>query len=160
MIAMLIASFLIALGLLGTILPVIPGTVIAFAGMLFHKLALGEASVSWGFVAVAFGITLLTLLIDAWASWWGARRFGASWKGALGAVLGGLFGFLFFNLPGLILGPIAGAVLFELLDNRSGPEAACAGFGTVVGAILAFFLKLGLTAGISAAFYISLVAGA
>jgi uncharacterized protein YqgC (DUF456 family) len=157
MLAFILASSLIALGLLGTLLPILPGTVIAFAGIVVHKLLLGEASVSWEFVAIAFGITLLTLVIDAWCTWWGARRFGASWKGALGAVLGGLFGLIFFNLPGLILGPIAGAVLFELLDNRSGPEAARAGAGTVVGAVVAFILKIGLTTGMAAGFYFALV---
>jgi uncharacterized protein YqgC (DUF456 family) len=157
MLAFILASSLIALGLLGTLLPILPGTVIAFAGIVVHKLLLGEASVSWEFVAIAFGITLLTLVIDAWCTWWGARRFGASWKGAIGAVLGGLFGLIFFNLPGLILGPIAGAVLFELLDNRSGPEAARAGAGTVVGAVVAFILKIGLTTGMAAGFYFALV---
>ncbi|HKJ90720.1 MAG TPA: DUF456 domain-containing protein, partial [Oceanipulchritudo sp.] len=150
-------SSLIALGLLGTLLPILPGTVFAFAGILMHKLLLGETSVSWEFVAIAFGITLLTLIIDAWCSWWGARRFGASWKGALGAVSGGLLGLIFFNLPGLILGPIAGAVIFELLDSRSGPDAARAGAGTVVGALLAFILKVGLTTGMAAGFYLALV---
>jgi uncharacterized protein YqgC (DUF456 family) len=158
MLTMILATCLIALGLLGTLLPILPGTVIAFSGIVVHKLMLGEASVSWGFVAVAFGITLLTLVIDVWCTWWGARRFGASWKGALGAVLGGFFGLIFFNLPGLIIGPVIGAVLFELLDNRSGEEAVRAGAGTVVGGLVAFVLKMGLTSGMVAAFYISLMA--
>ena len=158
MLSFILATCLIALGLLGTLLPILPGTVIAFSGIAVHKLLLGEASVSWEFVAIALGITLLTLVIDAWCTWWGARRFGASWKGALGAVLGGLFGLLFFSLPGLILGPIVGAVLFELLDNRPGHEAARAGAGTVVGALVGFVLKIGLTPGMVAGFYISLMA--
>lgn len=158
MLSLMIATSLIALGLLGTLLPILPGTVIAFSGIVVHKLLRAEASVSWEFVAIALGITLLTLVIDMWCTWWGARRFGASWKGALGAVLGGLFGMLFFSLPGLIIGPILGAVLFELLDDRSGPEATRAGVGTVVGALVAFVLKLGLTTGMVAAFYISLMA--
>ena len=158
MLAWILATCLIAIGLLGTLLPILPGTVIAFAGILVHKLLLPEASVSWNFIAIAFGITLLTLIVDAWCTWWGARRFGASWKGATGAVLGGIVGLIFFNIPGLIIGPVVGAVLFELLDNRSGPEAARAGAGTVAGALVAFVLKLGLTTGMVAAFYISIMA--
>ena len=156
MMALFLTSLIIAFGILCTFLPILPGTVIAFTGIAFHKLVLGEASVSWTFIAVAFAITLLTLLIDVWCTWWGARTFGATWKGALGAVLGGIFGFLFFNLPGLIIGPILGAVVFELLDNRPGAEAAAAGFGTLVGSIVAFFLKFGLTAGLAVAFYMAL----
>lgn len=158
MMILFITSLFIVFGIVCTFLPVLPGTVIAFTGIAIHKLFLGEASVSWGFVAVAFTITVLTLLVDIGCTWWGARRFGATWLGAFGAVLGGLFGFLFFNLPGLILGPIAGAMLFELLANRSGAEAAAAGFGTVVGSVVAFFLKFGLTAGMVTAFYIALAA--
>ena len=157
MLATIIASVLIGFGILGTLLPILPGTVIAFVGISLHKLLLGEASVSWGFILVAFLITLLTLLIDVWCTWWGARRFGATWLGATGAVAGALIGFLFFSLPGLILGPFAGAVLFELLANRTSHEAARAGVGTVVGSVVALFLKLGLTLGMGAAFYLALV---
>lgn len=157
MLITIIASSLIMLGLLGTALPVLPGTVVAFTGIALHKLMLGDASVSWGFVAGALILTILTLLIDIWANWWGARRFGASWKGALGAVLGGMAGLLFFSIPGLILGPIVGAVLFELLDNRSGGEAALAGFGTVVGSVVAFGLKLSMTAAMAIGFYIAIL---
>jgi uncharacterized protein YqgC (DUF456 family) len=156
MMILFMTSLFIFFGILCTFLPILPGAVIAFTGMALHKLLLGEASVSWGFIAAAFAITVLTLVIDIWCTWWGARRFGATWLGAFGAVMGGLLGFLFFNLPGLIIGPIAGAILFELLANRTGPQAMAAGFGTVMGSIVAFLLKLGLTAGMVAGFYLAL----
>lgn len=156
MIALLTVTCLIALGLLGTLLPILPGTVLAFGGIVLHKAWVGEASVPWSFVLFALLLTVLTLLVDAWGSWWGARRFGASWKGAMGAVLGGLGGLVFFGLPGLLMGPILGAILFELLDCRSAPEATRAGLGTLLGAVLAFFIKLGLTVAMVAGFYLSL----
>lgn len=157
MLATLIASTLIICGIIGTLLPILPGTVIAFTGIALHKLLLGDASVSWGFIAVAFAITLLTLVIDIWCTWWGARRFGATWLGAFGAVLGALIGFLFFSFPGLILGPVAGAVFFELLANGSGADAARAGFGTVVGSVVALVVKLSLTLAMGTAFYLAII---
>lgn len=158
MLATLIASLIIAIGILGCLLPVLPGTVIAFVGIALHKLLLGEASVSWSFVLVALGITVLSIFIDIWCTWWGARRFGASWKGALGAVLGAIAGFLFFSLPGLIIGPVVGAILFELMDDRSGPEALAAGVGTIVGSLMAFFLKFGMTAAMGIGFFMAILA--
>jgi len=156
MLATFIASLFIGIGILGCLLPILPGTVIAFTGIALHKLLLGEASVSWSFVAVALAITVASIVIDIWCTWWGARRFGASWIGALGAVLGGITGLIFFSLPGLILGPVVGAVLFELMDNRDGPQALAAGFGTVVGSLVAFFLKFGMTAAMGIGFYLAL----
>jgi len=158
MLAFITASLLIAIGLLATVLPVLPGTIIAFCGILVHKLWLGDGSVSWAFISVALAITVLTIVIDIWCTWWGARKFGASWLGAFGAVIGGIAGFLFFSLPGLVFGPIVGAVLFELMNNRDSAQAAKAGFGTIVGAVVAFFLKIGLTVGMVAAFYMALPA--
>jgi uncharacterized protein YqgC (DUF456 family) len=157
MLATIIASFLIGFGILGTLLPILPGTVIAFTGIALHKLLLGDASVSWGFVMVALIITIITVAIDIYCTWWGARRFGATWLGATGAVLGALIGFLFFSFPGLFIGPFAGAVLFELIANRSGADATRAGIGTIVGTMVAFVLKLGLTAGMGVAFYLALI---
>jgi uncharacterized protein YqgC (DUF456 family) len=157
MLATLIASFFIGFGILGTLLPVLPGTVIAFTGIALHKLLLGEASVSWTFVSVALAITIITVMIDIYCTWWGARRFGATILGAIGAVLGALVGFLFFNIIGLIIGPFVGAVLFELLADRTGGEATRAGFGTIVGTMVALVLKLVLTTGMGVAFYLALV---
>jgi len=71
--------------------------------------------------------------------------------------MGALIGLLFFSLPGLIIGPIFGAVLFELLSDRTGSEATRAGFGTVVGSVVALILKLGLTVGLGTAFYLALI---
>ena len=158
MLATLIASLFIAVGILGCLLPVLPGTVIAFIGIALHKLLLGEASVSWGFVGLALAITVFSIVVDVWCTWWGARRFGASWKGALGAVLGGIAGLIFFSLPGLIIGPVVGAILFELMDDRAAPEAVAAGVGTIVGGLVAFFLKFGLTAAMGVSFYMAIMA--
>ncbi len=157
--ALLTASILFLIGFAGTILPILPGTVIAFAGVLVHKLWMGQGSVSWNFVLICAVLAGASLLFDYIFTWWGARRFGASWKGAFGAIAGGIVGiFLLTPIVGLMVGPIAGAVLFELMDGRTSREAARAGWGTFLGGIAAFVVKLFCTVGIIGGFAYALVA--
>ena len=152
-ISLVLLFFLV--GLAGTIVPVLPGTVIAFAGVLIHKLWMGPESVSWGFVGFCALLAVSTLVFDWLFTWWGAKRYGATWKGALGAVLGGLAGMLFVGpVFGLVLGPILGAIVFELIDGRSRPEALRAGWGTLVGGVAAFAVKLVCTLGIIGGFFV------
>jgi uncharacterized protein len=151
-----LVGLIFALGLVGTLLPVLPGTVIAFGGVFVHRLWLGDASVSWTFVAVCAGLALASIVADWGLTFWGARRFGASRQGAIGAIVGGLAGILLLSpLPGLIFGPLVGAILFEWIEGRSRPEALRAGWGTLVGGTLAFAFKLAATAGIVGGFYLA-----
>jgi hypothetical protein len=156
MTALIVVSFIFIISIFATMLPILPGTVFAFAGVVIHKLWMGEASVSWKFVIITFCLAMLAQVLDLLFTWWGARRFGATWKGAIGAVLGAIFGAIFFNIPGMIIGPIVGAFLFEWLNNRTTAEATRAGFGTLVGGVLALGTKIALTIGICIAFFYSL----
>ncbi len=142
-------------GFIGTVLPILPGTVIALLGVLIHKLWMGDNSVSWTFVGLAGGLALLSLAVDLLATWWGARHFGASRRGAIGAVLGGMVG-LFFGLPGLVLGPIIGAIGFELIERRPSGEATRAGMGTLIGGLLGLAAKMLCTLTIIIGFFLSL----
>ena len=143
---LILSCTLLSLGMLSTFIPILPGTFIAWLGVFLHKLVLmDESSIPWTFVFAAAALTLLAQLLDILLTWWGARRFGASWVGAAGAILGGTVGTLFFSLPGLILGPVIGAIAFEILNDRSFREAGRAGFGTIVGGLAAFGLKFAFT---------------
>lgn len=148
-------AFVVAL--LGTVLPILPGAVLAAAAVLLHRLVLGPGdSVSWSFVAVAAVLAALAQVVDYLATWWGAKRFGASWQGALGGILGGILGALFFGIPGFFFGPLVGAVLFELIQRRTLPEALRSGVGTLVGGLVALVAKLICTAAIILGFYLNL----
>lgn len=153
-----ITSLIFLIGLAACLLPVIPGSVIVWLGVLIHKLWLGDASVSWRIVIITAVLMLLGQLADFLLGIWGARRFGASWKGAVGAFLGAFVGF-FVPPPlfWLIVGPILGAIIGELLAGRSLKAGGRAGAGTVVGAIVAFGLKFGLSVGVIVIFFFALI---
>ena len=88
---------------------------------------------------------LLRLGVDYLASVIGARKLGATWRGMLGAVVGALIGIL-FSLPGIILGPFLGALLFEFLGGRDVREAALAGAGAMLGIFVGALGKVACSA--------------
>ena len=143
-----VAAVLIVVGLVGTVLPALPGLPLVFAGMLVAAWADGFTNVPvWVLVLLGL-LTLLSLAIDFWATALGAKRVGASRKAILGAMLGTLGG-LFLGPIGLLLGPFAGALAGELLHRRSLDkahlgDAAKIGFGTWLGILFGSVLKLGL----------------
>lgn len=156
--ALSVTSLIFLIGLVTSLLPVVPGSLIVWSGIIIHKLWLGDASVSWKIVIVTGIITLIGQLADFVMGVWGARKFGASWKGALGAFLGAFIG-LFLPPPlfWLIVGPVIGAIIGELLAGRTFKAGSKAGLGTVIGGIVAFALKFGLSISIVVLFYIDLV---
>jgi uncharacterized protein len=134
-VGLLLALLIMGLGVAGSVLPVIPSTPLVVIAAVAHRLYFGEASASNVALSLIIGLMLLSLLMDYLASMLGARKLGATWRGVVGAVVGGLIG-LFFSLPGIILGPFLGAGLFEMMGGRPWREASRAGFGAVLGLLV------------------------
>lgn len=129
---LVLAVLVMLLGLVGAVLPALPGTPLIFFAALGHKLWLGERSVSWWIVGLLGLVTVLTLLIDTLATAYGAKKMGATWRGAVGAATGALLGLFWFPL-GLILGPFLGAMLLEMGTGKEWKSAGKAGFGAALG---------------------------
>ncbi len=105
---------LMAIGLIGAILPIFPGPVVILGAAILHRIMLGPAkSIGWLSLAVLVALTLASYTLDVAGSWYGARRFGATRWGLAGAVAGAIIG-LFFGVPGLLVGPIVGAFAGEI----------------------------------------------
>jgi uncharacterized protein len=133
---------MMALGLIGSVIPVLPGTTIIFAAALIHRLVLGpDRSLGWSALIAMAALTLLTYAIDAAAGFLGARRFGATKWGVIGAAVGGLVG-LFFGLFGIFVGPVVGAVAGEFIGGKEMVKAGRAGWGTFLGAVAGLIGKL------------------
>lgn len=127
-----LALLIMSVGVAGSVLPAIPSTPLVVMAAVAHRLYFGEGSASNLVLGLMLGLMLLSLLLDYLGSMVGARKLGATWRGVVGAVVGGLVG-LFFSLPGIILGPFLGAGLFELMGGRPWQEATRAGVGAVLG---------------------------
>ncbi len=130
-------------GLVGSLLPVLPGTPLVLVAAIGHRLYFGATSASNLVLGILVALTLVSLVFDFLAGMLGAKKFGATWRGMTGAVIGGIVG-LFFNLPGIILGPFIGATLFEMLGDKEFKKAAHAGLGATVGLLLGIVGKFSI----------------
>jgi uncharacterized protein YqgC (DUF456 family) len=138
-----VAAILVIVGLLGVVLPALPGTILIFAGLWL-------AAWSDGFMRVGV-VTIIVLGIVAGASYFidaatmalGMKRFGTSRRAMIGAAVGMTVG-LFFGLPGLILGPFVGAVFGELTTHHDLRRAGMAGMAAWIGFLIGTAVKVGL----------------
>ena len=151
-----LAAILVALGVLGTVLPVLPGILLVFGGLFLGAWAQDFARVGWIGLSVIGVLALMGFGADFVASLLGAKRVGASPKALIGAAIGGFIG-VFFGLPGILLGPFIGAVLGELWARGGVAQATKVGLGTTIGLLFAAIAKLViafLMIGTFAAFYV------
>ena len=139
-----LSALMIFLGLLGTVLPMLPGVPLAFLGMLLAAWVGDFREISVLTVIMLAVLTALSLAIDLLASAWGAKRAGASKTAMLGAGIGGMVGVMLFNLPGLIIGPFMGAMAAELAKGKPLKQAGKIGVATWIGMTVGMVLNIGL----------------
>ena len=138
-----LAIVLVLVGLVGIVMPALPGTLLIFAGLVLAAWADEFMRVSvWTLVLIGL-IGAASYSVDFVAAAAGAKKLGASKRAMVGAALGTLAG-LFFGLPGLIVGPFAGAVLGELSMDRDWKKAGRAGVAAWIGFAIGTALKVAL----------------
>lgn len=138
----LLTVVLFAVGLIGTVLPVFPGTAFILAGAIIHRLMLGPGrSIGWWSIAILVLLTLATYALDFLSGYFGAKYFGATRWGMVGAVLGALIG-IFFGIIGLFVGPVIGAIVGEFLGGKRMIDAGRAGWGSLMGNLGGMIAKL------------------
>lgn len=137
----LAAVVLVIVGLLGTVVPIIPGAALVFAGLLLAAWVDGFTRVGPVGLTIIGLLAALSWVADFVAGLLGAKRVGASPQALVGATLGGAFG-LFLGIPGMILGPFVGAVGGELIAKRELVQAGKVGLGTWLGLVAAAVVKV------------------
>jgi uncharacterized protein YqgC (DUF456 family) len=138
----LVALLLIA-GLVGSVLPALPGTILILLAAALHAFATGFDPIGPGRLAILGLLTAAAYALDHVAGVLGVKRLGGSGWAMGGAVVGALVG-LFFGLPGLVLGPLLGALVAEYAYTRQVGTSARAALGTVVGLLVGAVAKVGL----------------
>jgi uncharacterized protein YqgC (DUF456 family) len=141
-IGLVVTVLVMLMGLMGAVLPVLPGPPIVLLAAVGHRLWFTDRSVPWWVILVLAVVTGLVSLLDFLASTYGARRLGATWRGMVGAVIGAVIGVFWIPPVGLLLGPLLGAALAELLGGRDLREAGKAGLGAALGVLAGAIAKL------------------
>lgn len=134
---------LVLTGIIGLLLPAVPGPPILFVGLLLGAWIDDFLHVSWGTLIVLGVMAALASAVDFAASALGASRFGASPRAVWGAIIGTLFG-IAFGLVGILIGPFIGALLGELSAQRTLGDASRAGLGATIGLVIGAAAKLTL----------------
>jgi uncharacterized protein YqgC (DUF456 family) len=136
-----LAVALIAIGLVGIVLPAVPGTMLIFGGLLLGAWADGFTRVGTGTLVVLGLLAAASYGIDFVAAALGVKRLGASRRAMAGAALGTLLG-LMLGVPGLIVGPFLGALLGELTTNRDLIRASRMGIAAWIGFAIGMVAKV------------------
>lgn len=137
----ILTATLMFVGLVGVVLPLLPGTTLILIGAVIHKLILPN-DLSWlviGFIALFWA---LSILADIGGVILGTKWFGGSKWGMAGASGGALVG-VFFSLPALILGTVLGAMAAEkLVAKKTDQDALRSGFGAATGFVISTVARL------------------
>jgi len=128
-------------------LPALPGLPLIFGGILLFDYAHGFSYVGPALLGALLGVTILGLLVDHLSAAWGAHRAGGSRAGLVGATLGTLVGLFFIGPIGLLFGPLAGAILGELMYGAPLDQAVRVGMGSLVGFLGGALVKAVLAIG-------------
>jgi uncharacterized protein YqgC (DUF456 family) len=129
-------------GAAGAFVPIIPGLplnwlVLLGYGFWSHWGPYGFWTMCLTAIAVAAG-----LVCDQLAGAMGARKFGSSRAGMIGAFAGAILGVIFLNIPGLVLGTFFGAMLAEIwFDKKEAKAAADSGLGALLGCLAGGIFK-------------------
>jgi len=139
----IIGIALVIIGLVGTVLPALPGAMLIVAGLVVAAWADGFTKVGVVTLVVIGVIGAASYLVDFAAAALGAKKFGASPRAMVGAGLGTLLG-LFLGLPGIIIGPFLAAVIGELTVQRDMAKVGKAGLAAWIGFVIGMAVKVGI----------------
>lgn len=135
------ASVLMLLGLIGSFLPVLPGPLTSWAGLLILYFN-PNIDLSNTTIIVTLIIAVLIWVLDYIIPAMGTKRFGGTKAGMIGTTIGLILGILSPIPGGIILGPFIGAFVGELLNNATIKTALRAAFGSLLGFLTSAFIKL------------------
>jgi uncharacterized protein YqgC (DUF456 family) len=143
---LLILGFLfVILGIIGSFLPILPGPVTGWVGLLLLHLT-NVVEKDWTFLGITLAVAVLVWLVDYIIPAIGTKKFGGSKYGVYGSMIGLFVGIIFLGPLGIIIGPFFGALVGELLkDSKDTNKALKAALGSFIGFLISTGLKFAVS---------------
>jgi len=159
----IIGIILLLIGIIGCILPVLPGQAIAYLSLIMLELT-EDAPFEEDFLVIMALIMIGVTVLDYVVPIWGTKKFGGTKRGLWGSAIGLVFGIIIlpitgitlgpFGIFGIILGPFVGAYVGESMGGTESNKAFRAAFGSFIGFLTGTVMKL-VYSGIVAYFFFS-----
>jgi len=139
----IVGAILVIVGIVGSIIPALPGPTLSFIAVLLLFFAKGSGVVPVSALVVIGVLAVLLIAMDYIAPVLGAKFFGSTKYGLIGAIIGVVLGGLTLFPWGIFIGPFLGAMVGEMIGGKDSKKAAKAGVGTLLGsAAMTFFQVL------------------
>lgn len=148
-------AIIMLLGLLGGVLPVVPGPPLIWLGAVYYGYRTTWVDVSWPSLTLLLLLAIVGSTADLWMGYLGARRGGASGWASLLSLVGGLIGLLIFSLPGAIIGSVGTVALLEYRRHGNWQNMLRASGGYIVGWLLSVIVKLAISVAMIVIFIIA-----
>ncbi len=148
---LVISILLILVGIVGCILPIIPGPPLSFIGIIianFTRFADFSTNTLFFLGALAIIVQALDYIVPVW----GTKKFGGSKYGVWGSTIGLIVGIILLPMLGIVLGPFGligilggpffGALIGETIAGKQSDKAFKAAIGSFIGFLAGTFMKL------------------
>ncbi|HWS76274.1 MAG TPA: DUF456 family protein [Quisquiliibacterium sp.] len=151
-----LAVVLVIAGVVGTVVPALPGAALVFGGLLLGAWIDGFARVGAVTLTVLGVLTVLAWIVDYASGVMGAKKAGASRQAIIGGAIGTVLG-VFTGLWGLLFMPLVGAAVGEYIAIRDFARASHVGIWTWIGMLLGTVVKIAITFAMIGVFVAALV---
>ncbi|MDT0691099.1 DUF456 domain-containing protein [Salegentibacter sp. F188] len=135
-----IAAFFMVLGIIGSILPVLPGVPISWLGLLIFHLA-PSVPINYLFLGISLIVAIVIYALELLVPAMGTKRFGGSRAGMIGTTIGLIAGIIAPIPFGILIGPFVGAFIGELINKSDSKTAVKAAFGSFIGFLASTFME-------------------
>lgn len=140
-ILIILGSLCLIIGLLGCILPVIPGPPISYTGLLLLHIT-DKVQFSSSQLFLWLLLVAVVQALDYFTPIFGSKYSGGTKWGSWGCLIGSIIGVVFFSPWGIIIGPFGGAFIGELLGDRKTKDALKSGIGALLGFLVGTVFKV------------------